>query len=211
MKRNRSIDIIKGILIVIVVAAHYKQGSLHDFIFLFHMPVFFIVSGMLLNRNQVTSPSYVVRKLNSLMTPYITYLLWDFLIVRRDFSTKTTMRMLYGVRALTGVYWYITCFLFAIFILSYLLKKKPDKTVKVLILAGGIAVIESYLVDHIPLLQSPGIPWNLDVSLMALVYIGIGFFHKEKIKKLIELDSVKYDMAALLTANGISRFLLDQL
>lgn len=71
---------------------------------------------------------------------------------------------------------------------------------------GGIAVIESHLVDHIPLLHSPGIPWNLDVSLMALVYIGIGFFYKEQIKKLIEMDSVKYDIAALLIAMALAVF-----
>lgn len=47
---------------------------------------------------------------------------------------------------------------------------------------GGIAVIESHLVDKIHLLQSPGTPWNLDVSLMALVYVGIGFFYKQQIK-----------------------------
>lgn len=137
VNRNRNVDIIKGILIILVVVAHYKQDSIHGFIFLFHMPVFFIISGMLLNRNQVTSQGYVVRKLNSLMTPYITYILLDFLIVRQDFSIKAFMRMVYGGRVLTGVYWYITCFLFAIFILSYLLKKNTDTMVKGLILAGG--------------------------------------------------------------------------
>lgn len=40
-----------------------------------------------------------------------------------------------------------------------------------------MAVIESHLVDKIHFLESPGIPWNFDVALMALVYIGIGFFY----------------------------------
>lgn len=60
--------------------------------------------------------------------------------------------------------------------------------------------------NKIHFLQSPGIPWNLDVSLMALVHIGIGFFYKEQIKKLIEMDSVKYDIAALLTAMALAGF-----
>ena len=61
---------------------------------------------------------------------------------------------------------------------------------------GGIAVIESHLVDTIHLLQSPGIPWNLDVALIALVYVGIGYFHKDKIKKLLEAEAVRIDVVA---------------
>lgn len=46
------------------------------------------------------------------------------------------------------------------------------------------------------MLQSPGVPWNLDVSLMALIYLSIGFFYKDKIKQLSEFESRKYDLAA---------------
>lgn len=50
--------------------------------------------------------------------------------------------------------------------------------------------------DTIHLLQSPGIPWNLDVALIALVYVGIGYFHKDKIKKLLEAEAVRIDVVA---------------
>ena len=50
--------------------------------------------------------------------------------------------------------------------------------------------------DKIHLLQLPGIPWNMDVSLMALVYVGIGFFYKDKIKELLESKLKKYDLTA---------------
>lgn len=73
------------------------------------------------------------------------------------------------------------------------LQRKHDKT---RYSNGGMAVIESHLVDKIHFLQSPGIPWNLDVVLMALVYIGIGFFYKDKIKRLLENETVKIDVAA---------------
>lgn len=59
-----------------------------------------------------------------------------------------------------------------------------------------MAVIESHLVDKIHFLESPGIPWNFDVALMALVYIGIGFFYKDEIRKLLESESRKCDLAA---------------
>lgn len=67
---------------------------------------------------------------------------------------------------------------------------------RTVILIGGIAVIEPHLVDNIHFFQSPGVPWNFDVVLMALVYVGIGYFYKDKIKRLLEDETVKIDVAA---------------
>lgn len=69
-----------------------------------------------------------------------------------------------------------------------------------------MAVLESYLVDKIHVLQSPGVPWNLDVSSMALIYVGIGFFYKKQIKQLLETKSVKYDVISGLTVVGLTIF-----
>ena len=63
---------------------------------------------------------------------------------------------------------------------------------------GGLAVLESHLTEYIDLLESPGIPWNLDVSLMALVYIGIGFYCKDGIKIILESKDKKYDFIAVI-------------
>ena len=45
---------------------------------------------------------------------------------------------------------------------------------------GVIAIIKFHFSKYIPLLRSPGIPWNLEISLLALIYIRIGFYYKEK-------------------------------
>lgn len=60
--------------------------------------------------------------------------------------------------------------------------------------------------DKVHLLQSPGAPWNLDVSLMALVYVGMGFLYKDKIKELLESESKKYDLAAKIFAGLVVIF-----
>ena len=167
-------------------------------IFLFHMPLFLVLSGLLLNRTKlVAEKSYLIGKTKSLLLPYMIYLTIDTFFIQRQWSIESLVEVIWGGRAIGGVYWYITCYLFTIFIFAILLRKFPDRMVKGLILVGGgIAVIESHLVDKVHLLQSPGIPWNLDVSLMALVYVGIGFFYKDKIKELLESESKKYDLVA---------------
>lgn len=197
-ERNQMIDILRGILIVFVVAGHFNRDFGHDIIFLFHMPLFFILSGLLLNKTKLINRNgYFLSKFKSLFLPYVIYLLGDFVFIQRQWSLKNLGRVIWGGRAITGVYWYITCYLFTLFLFSVLLRKFSDRVVKSLILIGGVtAIIESHLVGEIHLLQSPGIPWNLDVSLIALVYVGIGFFYKDKIKELLESNLIKYDLVS---------------
>ena len=56
--RNNFLDWLKGILILLVIVGHILQGSLQDneiryFIYSFHMPLFFGLTGFLLNTNKL--------------------------------------------------------------------------------------------------------------------------------------------------------------
>lgn len=72
--RNRSIDIMKGLLIVLVVLGH-SQAPVHRFIYLFHMAAFFIISGYLWKDDySKTKKSLLIlikKRLYSLYRPYI--------------------------------------------------------------------------------------------------------------------------------------------
>lgn len=182
--RCKEVDIFKGLLIILVVVGHYDSDIVHDVIFLFHMPLFFIISGLLLKREHIMEGTkYIRTKIQNLMIPYSVYLIIDLFLIRRDYAVGSIVRALWGGRAVPGVYWYITCFLFSLILFFGLLRKFSDKTVKrVILIFGGGGVIESHIVEKVHFLQSPGIPWNLDVSLIALVYVGIGFSIKIKLK-----------------------------
>ena len=133
-KRSEEIDVLKGFLIILVVIGHARRGVVHDVIFLFHMPVFFMISGMLIDRDKLLSKGYIEKKVLRLMLSYATYLFLDMVLIRRDYS----IYMLWGGRAIPGVYWYITCYLFALYVMSLDLKVFSERTAKSLILAGGV-------------------------------------------------------------------------
>lgn len=137
MERNLKIDTIRGLLIILVVLGHYGNGIDHDIIFLFHMPLFFIISGFFLKRERLENNDYIVNKFRSLMVPYAVYLLLDLFLVRREYSFNLLVRALWSGRAVPGVYWYVTCFLFTLILFSAMIRHLTDKTVKVLILLGG--------------------------------------------------------------------------
>lgn len=203
-ERKRQVDLCRGILIILVVFGHYQGDLLHDIIFLFHMPLFFMLSGFLLNCDKLTSFQYLKTRSISLLIPYAVYLLLDWLVIRRDYSVRSIARLIWGGRALSGTYWYITCFIAALFLFSFLLRCFSDKTVKCLTILGGVSVIESHLSERIEILLSPGIPWNIDVALFAVVYLAIGFCCKKKIRRWLEEDNKNFDIVAVI----ISLFLV---
>lgn len=137
-KRESSIDLYRGFLILLVVIGHYQRDLIHDVIFLFHMPLFFIISGMLLQKENLLSSEYLGRKIHNLMFPYVVYLFIDFAIFKHSFDIVSVVKVLWGGRALSGTYWYITCFIGVLFLFGFLLKHFSDKTTKCLILAGGV-------------------------------------------------------------------------
>ena len=207
-ERKKNIDIFKGLLIILVVVGHYDSDIVHDVIFLFHMPLFFIISGLLLKKDHLMEGTkYIKTKIQNLMIPYVVYLVIDLFFIRQDYAAGSIVRALWGGRAVSGVYWYITCFLFTLFLFSVMVRYLSEKATKCLILmGGGTAVLESHIVNKIHFLKSPGVPWNLDVALMALVYIGIGYFYKKQVKTLLESNLLEYDIVASLIAVGLVVF-----
>lgn len=99
-ERDVTIDIMKGILILLVVMAH-AQGPGHRVIYLFHMATFFMISGFLWKKNDNTTIMQVIkRKVTSLYIPYVVcnlcYLAL-FLIMPWLFEREMCKRTLPGI------------------------------------------------------------------------------------------------------------------
>src|SRR4051812_37031448 len=99
-KRITSIDIVKGIAIILVVYGHVMQGMAHrnlmympfhtfsnTFIYSFHMPAFFFASGLFARLSSNTSSTILIqKKAEQLLWPY---LLWAFIsLIASPFVSK---------------------------------------------------------------------------------------------------------------------------
>lgn len=67
-------------------------------------------------------------------------------------------------------------------------------------------MIEAHLAEKISFLQSPGLPWSIDTVLIALVYVAIGFFQKERIKRIMCDDSIMLDEIAVFCGGALLAF-----
>ncbi len=79
-KRDLSLDIAKGICITLMVVGHGGcPDYLHRFIYMFHMPCFFFISGMLLSDKYITDiKTGVIKKLKGYYLPFVK---WSIIFV----------------------------------------------------------------------------------------------------------------------------------
>ena len=75
-KENRTqwLDTAKGIAIILMVLGHTSiPQPISNFIWSFHMPLFFIASGWVTNWNKYTISEYMLQKIRTLLIPFAIY------------------------------------------------------------------------------------------------------------------------------------------
>ena len=202
IEREKWLDVTKMIGILLVVYGHSTEGP-HSitFIYWFHMPLFFIISGYLFKPvNSISELKFYIKKLTcKLLVPYCTYLIlfsmYDIALEIHNGSMNTTalldegLSLLIGGRFITGVhgvFWYVTCLFISqiLFALICLYFKKNLSRLVLVISCYLIAHFETIkLVPHIGkhTFNQISIPWNMDVALLAIFFLGLGFFAKKLI------------------------------
>lgn len=85
-QQNTTISIVKGIAIILMVMGHTEgPGLLMNFIYLFHMPIFFITAGYFFSRRYLTdSWTYVEKRFRGLYVPMVKWSLL-FLLLHNAF------------------------------------------------------------------------------------------------------------------------------
>ena len=73
-QREQWIDIGKGLAIILMVIGHTSiPHGLSNFIWAFHMPFFFLVSGWVTHWNKTSFKEFVIRRSKSLLVPFFVY------------------------------------------------------------------------------------------------------------------------------------------
>ena len=185
------IDNAKGIGILLVMLGHTRGIFGHsNFIYSFHMPLFFFLSGYLLSSDSLKlSLISFVRKLHfKIIIPYlffwvISYLYW-FPINR--IRSNNSMRLydpfigiLYGINEYlypNVVLWYFTC-LFVTYLIFYSYYKIIGKKYFLIIVA--ILSLGAAYVFNLNTSSIVRLPWNLDVALVVVFFFALGYFCKK--------------------------------
>ena len=73
--RNEIFDIARGIVLILMVIGHSNAPKeIHDFIYLFHIPAFYFISGYFFKDCALEKKwNFIKRKLQQLYRPFVTY------------------------------------------------------------------------------------------------------------------------------------------
>lgn len=84
-KRIEYLDIAKGIGMILVIMGHieYINAEIHEYIYAFHMPLFFLISGILIWEKKEEEKHFgelIVKRLKGIMLPYAVFSILFFVI-----------------------------------------------------------------------------------------------------------------------------------
>ena len=168
MERKQNVDIAKGIAILFVIIGHCYSGDnisngIFKIIYSFHMPLFFIISGILYSEKEKWGGSFSLsKKLHSFILPYFVFeLLYSICIsFSGGFVNLTkyliTTLTLYGV----GATWFLPC-LFFVELLFYFMKKQKQVRLLTVIICFILGLF---------------LPFDGYWIVIGRCFIGIGFY-----------------------------------
>ncbi len=189
------IDVLKGMGILMVILGH---ASFHRyatyFVYLFHMPLFFIISGFL-DRMKYDSLGEMLKKKSArLLYPYIVFgiliIVYNtFMDEIRGITTegklkKRVIALLYGNMifednsSYIGVLWFLVCLFFAgVFAYGlWYLKKKSRLSMWMGIL---LLLIMGHVTSYVKFQYEIRLPWCIDVAFVAAVFYLLGTVYRK--------------------------------
>lgn len=202
-KRLTWVDITKGLLMILVVVGHYPgqlDFPLGKYIYWFHMPAFFLLSGLFFKPvlEKGKSKEAIYKRFMQLIVPYLFFLVTITLIrygmeigsgnLELSWYLNDLWTLVIGgrfVRGAYGVFWFVTTlfftYLFFLWMTKYFTKTKQLIILVVFyLLAHAESIIAMRVIGGSPAEASQTIPmiWNIDVALMAVVYFALGYHMK---------------------------------
>ena len=185
IKRFESLDAMRGIGILLVVVGHSGiPNILQWWIWSFHMPLFFFLSGVLFKRGKTSDFQFIKRKTRSLLLPYFIY---SFLIIfiQRLFDVKiewidNDKLLLNGWDGLA--LWFIPVLFLSEVAWLYIDKIKIPRIEMIVLI---VAVLIGYYLS----IKNIHLPYKLEVVFTSIFYYGIGALFSDKVKQYAETNT----------------------
>ncbi|MCR4740750.1 MAG: acyltransferase family protein [Lachnospiraceae bacterium] len=222
-KRIDYFDLARGIGIILVIIGHieYMPAELHAFVISFHMPLFFVISGMLLSVNGEADKdltTFVRKRAKGIMLPYlwfsIIYLIvyiFYYLIKDRPVMWQKAGINLAGTLTLNGisVLWFLPALFLSEMLFVFLAKKLRLFSLIPVIILFAAALCANTILQQRYLIYSDKAFYMASLTvlraLICMFFIAFGYFSTElagRIKKLLPGISGK-TVAAIDLFSGI--------
>lgn len=217
--RLPEIDFAKGIGIILVVLGHLNiPAVLRIWIYMFHMPLFFIISGYLERGKKESIRRVLSKKTLQLLVPY--YLFGTIIIIfntvydaiiYQSFSKLMLMKriiaLIYGNFIWENNYQYIGTlwFLVAMFAVTVIFKTLVIRLYNKYIQGGIVVVLFVFgvLLNYKLVNQGIRLPYCLDVAFIMLLFYYVGYVFKIKLQNLNKSNHNFYSSILMIILGSI--------
>lgn len=211
-KRIDYVDIAKGIGMLLVMWAHILvEGPINWFIYIFHMPLFFFISGMLFIPSKYpTCLSLIKKRYHTLIVPYVCYSVITWIVwVAYSFISKSNVASYWMPLAQTVIaqgsggflvhnvpLWFVTC-LFVVEVTYFYINKIDNVSLKtglcLLLTVLGYCMIEAFEFFPFNLL-----PWSIEVALASMVFYSVGNTYGQNLTEFLDIIHQKKKLFRLI-------------
>lgn len=183
-KRVAYIDVMRGIGIFLVVFAHIHAAegkSINGFIYTFHMPLFFFVSGFVYRKKEEKFQQFLRKKTAAIVVPYfcwagLSFLYWS--VIERNLRSAeaqiSVTKAFFGIflgeyqyLMFNVVLWFLPVLFGVEIAFEALMRMKCSRYLKVilLVLSGTIGL----------LLFEAELPWGINKVFRYLIFYAVGY------------------------------------
>jgi fucose 4-O-acetylase-like acetyltransferase len=217
-KRIAWLDQLKGFGIILMVYGH-NFPVLEEYIYSFHMPLFFIIAGIFHPKN--INVSTIKKRVRQILLPYF---LWSFILfgfwlfIGRKFGesanldlsiTKNFIGIFFAQGDINYMNWGIPMWflptIFLTFLLFGLILKIKNKFLHYSVLI--MSIVLGFLIANF---SEVYLFWSLDVALVSLFFYSFGFYAKDFIKSNKKKD-VFYLLILGVIHLAVSLFLMQKI
>jgi fucose 4-O-acetylase-like acetyltransferase len=153
-KRITYIDTAKGILILLMLIGHiWNDGFVHDFIYVFHMPAFFLISGMVSSSKELSVRgfgTFILSRVQTLLVPYLCFELFaisaDMICNGIYLNVKGYAYQILTLRLFNGPLWFLIVMFLSGLIFFFLqgLQSRSLKSASMMVLLLLVMIMPQY-------------------------------------------------------------------
>lgn len=217
--RNRIeyVDIAKIVGMFLIVYGHILRGGrVTTWIYTFHVPLFFFLSGITFHGNETNFGYFIRKKAKCLLVPFFVWSLIStavYIVLARVIPSQmvletnvadTARSILMGYCEANSPLWFLPC-LFIVELLLWGIAKVESRNGKVVYL--GVVAVSLIVCAAWPIFKEKEIFWNIHNAFILLPFAISGYLFGKYIEKT-NVSIKNISIAAILVTGGYGRYIV---
>lgn len=181
------IDLCKGFAMLLVMFGHtYSSNVINLWIYSFHMPLFFFLSGYVFSIEKYNSfRSFLISKIKTLIIPMVILGFANIFASILNRSTKLDLSLIYKILGIffqlrcsifDSVLWFIACLFITEIFMYFIIKISKGNNKMIFAILILLSILGFAYIKFIGII----LPWSIEAAFISVGFLGVGYIIKEE-------------------------------